>query len=398
MKHFEIIPLIIMGSIAAVLALRALYLLGLGAFALKKTKPYPVAEEKRRFCAVVAARNEEPVIGSLIRSLQEQNYPHEKLDIVVLLNNCTDDTRSVSLSCGARVYDCRGKIERKGEALAEFFATDVIGRYDAFCVFDADNLADRDFISRMNDALNAGVRLAQGFKDSKNPSGSWVAGCSSLYFRFLDRFVNGAAHRAGLSCFLLGTGMMISADYLRAFGYQSFTLIEDIELTMQGTLNGETVAYVREALTYDEQPEAHMTSWIQRKRWSSGMEQCVKLYGAELRKQSFSARSLSAFNLLFFASTVRAQVLIAILLPLLLLWLLIVYGAGKSLRILVLALLLWFVLCTLLALKLRKRQCRDAGMRAVLMLWFYWLEWIVINALCRWKPETEWKPIRHFGA
>ena len=42
-------------------------------------------------------------------------------------------------------------------------------RYDAYCVFDADNLADRRSLAEMNNAYRAGARAAQGYPDSKNP-------------------------------------------------------------------------------------------------------------------------------------------------------------------------------------------------------------------------------------
>ena len=49
--------------------------------------------------------------------------------------------------------------------------------YDAFCVFDADNVADPQFLREMNNAYRAGARAAQGYRDSKNPFDSAISGC-----------------------------------------------------------------------------------------------------------------------------------------------------------------------------------------------------------------------------
>ena len=45
---------------------------------------------------LIAARNEEKVIGNLIDSLKNQNYPSELISIYVVADNCTDNTSSVA--------------------------------------------------------------------------------------------------------------------------------------------------------------------------------------------------------------------------------------------------------------------------------------------------------------
>ena len=54
-----------------------------------------------RYAAIIAARNEENVIGDLIKSLKRQDYPAELLDVIVIADNCcTDRTAEVSRQCG----------------------------------------------------------------------------------------------------------------------------------------------------------------------------------------------------------------------------------------------------------------------------------------------------------
>ena len=65
----------------------------------------PQAKELRRYAAVISARNEEAVIGELIASLREQDYPQELLDIYVVADNCTDKTASCARLAGATVYE-----------------------------------------------------------------------------------------------------------------------------------------------------------------------------------------------------------------------------------------------------------------------------------------------------
>ena len=82
---------VISGAMLA-LKLVSAYFLIVALFALKKPKPIPRANPKTRFACVIAARNEERVIGELVQSLLQQNYPKTLFDIYVMPNNCTDHT------------------------------------------------------------------------------------------------------------------------------------------------------------------------------------------------------------------------------------------------------------------------------------------------------------------
>ena len=71
------------------------------AFKTKKNKK-PVMENVRRYkyAIIIAARNEELVIGQLIKSIKNQKYPKELIDIFVVADNCTDDTAKVAKKPG----------------------------------------------------------------------------------------------------------------------------------------------------------------------------------------------------------------------------------------------------------------------------------------------------------
>ena len=147
------------------------YYIIIGVMGLFKSKAYPQAPPQKKFAAVIASRNEAGVVGNLIDSLKEQHYPKALYDIYVLPNNCTDNTEEVTLAHGAKTFHCSAAVHSKGGALEEFFDhtfahNDV---YDAFCIFDADNLVQQDFFQAMNNAMCAGVEIGQGYRESKNP-------------------------------------------------------------------------------------------------------------------------------------------------------------------------------------------------------------------------------------
>ena len=260
----------------------SLWFLAVALFALKKPRPYARCAPRTRFACLVAARNEEAVIGALVESLREQDYPNALYDIFVIPNNCTDNTEAAALTAGAKIFRCFEPICCKGDALHEAVAWLLPRGYDAFCVFDADNVADAQFLARMNDAFCAGAQVCKGAMRVKNPYDSWLSGCYGLYFTLFDTFFSRARMSCGLSSKLVGTGFAVHRAVLERFGgWNTSTIAEDAEFAALCAANGVRVCFVPNALTYDEAPNDFAVSLRQRRRWCSGiMDAAVKMDAA----------------------------------------------------------------------------------------------------------------------
>lgn len=110
---------------------------------------------------LIAAHNEEVVIGSLIESMLKLDYPKEMYDVFVIADNCTDDTAKISKGYGVNVCERFAKDKRgKGYALewmfAKLFAMEK--QYDAIAIFDADNLVHKDFLKEINSKMQEGYK------------------------------------------------------------------------------------------------------------------------------------------------------------------------------------------------------------------------------------------------
>ena len=135
-----------------------------------KEKPLLI-NKKHKFMAIIPAHNEEKVIGNLIESLKLQNYNQELYDIYVIADNCTDNTANVAKKAGAIVYKRFDEMHKtKGYALNWFLKQKIDEKadYDAFIVFDADNIVDKNFLDVMNRKLCQGEEVVQGYKDIKS--------------------------------------------------------------------------------------------------------------------------------------------------------------------------------------------------------------------------------------
>ena len=129
-----------------------------------KAKRFAPAPQTKKYGIVIAARNEELVIGNLVDSLHSQTYPRELFRVFVVADNCdpTDKTAQIAREHGATVYErhCPEKA-RKGWALEYLFENIEkdfgIQSFDGFLFFDADNVVAADYLERMNEAFSTGA-------------------------------------------------------------------------------------------------------------------------------------------------------------------------------------------------------------------------------------------------
>ena len=278
---------------------------------------FPEADPKR-YAVLICARDEEYVLGHLIASVQEQEYPDDLVDIYVLADNCTDGTAMVAREKGAIVYERENK-ELIGKGYALECLIDHITEngtkwdYEGFIIVDADNLLDKHFISEMNKAINAGNMIVTGYRNSKNFSDNWLSSGYALWFLRESKYLNNARELLGLSSQVNGTGFVVHRDIIRKYGgWKFFTLTEDVEFSFAMAANGDRIACNKAAIIYDEQPVKFINSWKQRTRWVKGYFQAYNKYGAALIEGFFKRRDFSCYDMLMstFAGTVLSVCLV----------------------------------------------------------------------------------------
>ena len=269
---------------------------------LKKPKKFS-AKKQHRFAVVVSARNESSVIGNLISSIRNQNYPQELVDIFIIADNCTDNTAEIARSAGAIVYERFNK-EQVGKGYALDWMFNIIEseyadrNYEGYIIFDADNVLDPNYIAEMNKVFDNGYRIITSYRNSKNYDTNWITAGYSLWFLREAKYLNNARMQLGTSCAISGTGFLVSADVIRENnGWIHHLLTEDIEFTTDSIIHGEKIGYCADAILYDEQPTKFSQSYTQRLRWAKGFYQVFRNYGAKLIKGIFKG-SFSCFDML----------------------------------------------------------------------------------------------------
>jgi len=366
-----------------------------------KDKPLKV-NKKHKFMAIIPAHNEEMVVGSLIESLKNQTYDKNFYDIYVIADNCTDNTAKIAEEAGAIVYKRFDSVNKtKGFALNWFLQQKIAENadYDAFFVFDADNIVDKNFITAMNKKLCEGEDVVQGYRDIKNPTDNWITSGYALFYWTLHRFYHLARYNVGLSPLLNGTGFMVKFDVVKPQGWDTETLTEDIEFSLKRIIAGKRLGWATDAIVYDEQPTSFKQSWSQRSRWTVGHIQCVSRYTGELVKSVFKHKTLMNLDGFFYIIGSIPMFIVSIFL---LLANFIMYfantmpGIGLVLNIgrYVIPTLFLPSLTAIVAMFLDKKPIKPM-IKGLIAYPVFMGSWLLINFKCLFKRETSWEKINH---
>lgn len=367
-----------------------------------KDKPLKVKKD-HRFMAIIPAHNEEAVVANLVESLKKQNYNKDLYDIYVIADNCTDNTAKVAKEAGAIVYERFDQSKKtKGYALDWFLKQkiDEDAPYDAFFVFDADNIVHPDFIKNMNKKLCQGEDVVQGYRDIKNPSDNWITAGYALFYWTMHRFYHLARYNLGLSPLLNGTGFMVRFDVIKPEGgLKTVTLTEDIEFSLKRIIKGKKLGWSTDAIVYDEQPTSFKQSWSQRSRWTVGHMQCMKEYTKKLAEAAKENKTMMNFD--GFLYIIGSIPMFVITLVLLATNFLMYAGNGMTEAELIINILRYLIPTFLLPIgtativMLLDRRPIKPMLKGLACYPLFMGTWLLINFKCLFKRETTWEKIEH---
>lgn len=262
----------------------------------------PPAKRQHRYAFFIAAHNEEAVIANLVKSIKDQDYPSELIDIFVVADACTDNTAQAARDAGAIVYE-RNDLSRKGKSWVMDYGFDRIlkeypGKHEAFFIFDADNLLARDYVTVMNDAFDQGYLALTSYRNSKNFGSSWISAANAIWFMREARYLNNSRMICGTSCAVSGSGYLVSAKIIQGMhGWDFHTLTEDIQFATFCAIHGVRIGYAP-AEFFDEQPITLKASVKQRLRWTKGFYQVLFTYGRHMLTSITKFRRFAAYDML----------------------------------------------------------------------------------------------------
>lgn len=250
-----------------------LYLLVLALAALRYREPNPSPSGLTRLTVLVPACNESALIQRSVRSLKLQQYPPDRFELVVVADNCTDDTAQLAREAGARVL-VRDEPAARGKGRALRWAMDTLiaegNACDAFVVVDADSVADDRLLGRLAGHFDFGAEAVQGeYLVLEDAPGRPVPlrSVALLLFhrvRFAGRTV------LGLPCSLVGNGMLLGRDLMQRHPWDAFSGAEDLEFSVTLRMLGVRPVFAGSALVRGPMAVSKWSVQRQRERWEGG--------------------------------------------------------------------------------------------------------------------------------
>lgn len=258
---------------------------------LSSSKPFLNASfDEPKFAVIIPARDESLVISDLLDSIERQTCKVDSKDIYIVVESKEDKSVNIAKKRDINIiYRCDLTKKRKGYAIDDAIK-EILKRkrhYDAYFIFDADNILDKNYFKEMIKTYKKGYDIGIGYRNTKNGNMSVYAACSSLTFSMINTFSNNYKMKHNLTLTVSGTGFYIKGEILEKLGGYPFnSLTEDYEFSLYATISDLSSTYNTKAKYFDEQPIDFKTTIKQRTRWVKGYFDARRKYYPLLKNKA----------------------------------------------------------------------------------------------------------------
>ncbi len=228
------------------------------------------------FVVVMPAHNEVGTIEMTLASLIPEIGDHGQ--VLVVADNCTDETAAVSTAAGAQVIS-RHDPDRRGKGYALGFAMRKLASAppDVVIILDADCIPAPGTIGqlvancyRLQRPLQARYELAK-----PDRGGDTMASVGLLAWRVKNLLRPAGLSNLGLPCLLMGTGMALPWVALAKCNLETGHLVEDMVLGLELTNAGYPPRFMPDLCVVSALPPSAEGRDSQRARWETGHLQVI---------------------------------------------------------------------------------------------------------------------------
>ncbi len=292
MSFFGEVAEILLTTISLLAALPVGALLAQVLLAMLPTRETFVSGRRPRVGVLVPAHNESSGILPTLAQARAQMESGDRL--LVVADNCSDDTAKVARAAGAEVSE-RSDLQHRGKgyALAHgvlWFESDppeVVVILDADCSLGAGCI---DRIARLS--METG-RPVQALNLMKAAGPELKQRIAEFAMRVKNLVRPRGMHRLGLPCGLTGTGMALPWQVARTAPLASGHLVEDMQLGIALSAQGTPPLFCESALVSSMFPANAEGEASQRRRWEHGHIALILGIAPKFLLQGLRARSLA---------------------------------------------------------------------------------------------------------
>jgi cellulose synthase/poly-beta-1,6-N-acetylglucosamine synthase-like glycosyltransferase len=266
---------LLLAGLAAVFAIPVAIFLTevVAAFSLARrelvTRPSQAVRETR-VAVLVPAHNESVGLLPTLADIKPQLRAGDRL--LVVADNCTDDTAEVAASVGAEVL-VRNEPEKRGKGYALAYGLTHLSRNppEIVILVDADCRLAPDTVARLATASATKDRPVQALYLMHAPDGAPInIRAAEFAWRVKNLARPLGLHALGLPCQLMGTGMAFPWEAIRSVELASEQIVEDLKLGLDLAASGHPPFFYPSARVTSEFPSTAIGTETQRRRWEQG--------------------------------------------------------------------------------------------------------------------------------
>ena len=245
---------------------------------------------------LVPAHNESTHLLPTLRDIEQQTLQVDR--VLVVADNCSDDTARVAASAGAEVIE-RNEPDRRGKGFALDWGVRHLAKSppEVVIIIDADCRLGPDAIERLACAAASAGRPMQaqylmkpGVEHGPGASAQRIAAFAILVKNLVRPL---GLLRMGLPCHLFGTGMAFPWSVIAGEELATDNLVEDVKLGLDLAKRGHAPRFCPSACVESTFPASDKGQITQRQRWEHGSLRLLATAGPRLLVRSILKRNLN---------------------------------------------------------------------------------------------------------
>lgn len=237
----------------------------------------------------IPAHNEEMVIAQTLKAMVRLNYPKDRLEVILICDNCSDQTKEIGQSFVKgfpflRVIETEDPLKGRGKATALNYALQNSSG-DIVVVYDADNTPEKDALwylvmGLVNDDKAAAMVGKFRVINAKKTWLTHFINIETICFQWMAQA--GRWFWFGVAT-IPGTNFAIRRNIIEQLGgWDANAMAEDTELTIRVYDLGYHIRFFPAAVTWEQEPEIFRVWWKQRTRWARGNQYVVLKFARKI--------------------------------------------------------------------------------------------------------------------
>ena len=254
-------------------------------------------QTRHSLTVLMPAHNESLVISQTIKSIFSQLTSQDQL--LVVADNCTDDTATIARNLGATVLE-RSNLERRGKGYALDFGLQHLKKSppQIIIIIDADCLVEEGTVELLANACFQSQRPVQAlYVMESQPNPSLKARIAAFAWIVKNKVRPLGASAMGLPCQLMGTGMAFRWEDISNTNLASGHIVEDMKLGIDLARLNKAPLFLAEAKVTSVFPPTQEATNTQRARWEHGHLSVILSEAPRLFFEAIKAKNMQMFGL-----------------------------------------------------------------------------------------------------